>query len=147
MAGHRAHRRDGVDRTRFPTSGYLCVWLEWGRPVMSGPGSVIRSEREKANLAAAPSSRSQGASRTKCKPTSPPSTPGSSDGEGPTKPGSPLHPQFLDVSWHLLANGILYDDPGARFFELQHDPAVEGKRLQPRMEALGFEVSIAPATA
>jgi transposase len=54
---------------------------------------------------------------------------------------------ILDVSWHLLTNGALYDDPGARFFELRHDPAVEAKRLQRRIEDLGFEVSINPAAA
>lgn len=50
---------------------------------------------------------------------------------------------ILDVSWHLLTTGALYDDPGARFFELRHGPAMEAKRLQRRIEALGFEVSIA----
>jgi hypothetical protein len=35
-----------------------------------------------------------------------------------------------DVSLHLLTNGALYDDPGARFFELRQDPAVEARRLQ-----------------
>jgi hypothetical protein len=31
--------------------------------------------------------------------------------------------------------------------KLRHDPAVEAKRLQRRIEALRFEVSIAPAAA
>jgi len=53
----------------------------------------------------------------------------------------------LDVAWHLLTNGALYDDPGAGFFELRHDPAVEARRLQRRIEELGFEVSITAAAA
>jgi hypothetical protein len=49
---------------------------------------------------------------------------------------------LVNVAWHLLTNGALYDDPGARFFELRHDPAVKAKRLQRRIEALGFEVTL-----
>ena len=47
----------------------------------------------------------------------------------------------------MLTNGAVYDDPAARFFEIRQDPAVEAKRLQRRIEALGFAVSIAPAAA
>jgi hypothetical protein len=54
---------------------------------------------------------------------------------------------FLDVSWHLLANGTLYEDPGAQFFELRHDPEVEAKRLRHRIEDSGFDVSFAPPAA
>jgi len=68
------------------------------------------------------------------------------DRRGSNKATSVAH-SILDVSWHLLTNGALYDDPDARFFELRHDPAVEANRLQRRIEDLGFKVSIAPATA
>lgn len=54
---------------------------------------------------------------------------------------------ILNVTWHLVTNGALYDDPGADFFLLRHDPAVEAKRLQKRIEALGFDVTIAGAAA
>jgi hypothetical protein len=50
------------------------------------------------------------------------------------------------AAWHLLTNGVLYDDP-ARYFELRDDPAVEAKRLQRRIEALGFEVTLTGAAA
>ena len=49
-------------------------------------------------------------------------------------------------AWHLLTNGVLYDDR-ARNFELRDDPAVEAKRLQRRIEALGFEVTLTGAAA
>ncbi len=54
---------------------------------------------------------------------------------------------ILNVTWHLLTNGALYDDPGADYFLVRHDPAVEAKRLQKRIEAPGFEVTIGEAAA
>src|ERR1035437_10342198 len=102
---------------------------------MSRPGSVIPSARAKAQPGcSAHWSKQPGGRRAPRALTSPPSTPGSPDGEGPTRPPSPLPHSILDVSWRLLTNGALYDDPGARFFELRHDPAVEAKRLQRRIE-------------
>jgi len=46
-----------------------------------------------------------------------------------------------------LTSGALYDDPGADYFVLRHDPGVEARRLQKRIESLGFEVTIATAAA
>lgn len=37
--------------------------------------------------------------------------------------------------------------PDARLFELHHDPAVEAKRLQRRIETLGFEVTLTAKAA
>jgi hypothetical protein len=53
----------------------------------------------------------------------------------------------LAVAWHLLTTGSLYDDPGAQYFELRHDPAIEAKRLQRRIEALGFQVTMTEIAA
>ena len=49
---------------------------------------------------------------------------------------------MVAVAWHLLRNGALYEDPGADYFERRNDPAKEAKRLQRRIEALGFDVTI-----
>ena len=54
---------------------------------------------------------------------------------------------ILAVTWHLLTTGSLYEDPGARYFEQRHDPAIEAKRLQKRIEALGYEVIISSSAA
>jgi transposase len=54
---------------------------------------------------------------------------------------------ILDAAWHLLTNGTLYTDPGAGFFESRHDPRVEAKRLQRKIEVLGFEVNNTPTAA
>jgi len=50
---------------------------------------------------------------------------------------------MLETAWHLLSTGALYEDPGADYFERRHDPSVEAKRLQRRIEALGFAVTSA----
>jgi hypothetical protein len=46
-----------------------------------------------------------------------------------------------------LTTGAFYEDPGADYFLVRHDPAVEAKQLQKRIEALGFEVTIGSAAA
>lgn len=54
---------------------------------------------------------------------------------------------MLAVIWYVLTNGCFYEDPGADYFERRHDPAVEAKRLQARIEKLGFDVTISPKAA
>ena len=54
---------------------------------------------------------------------------------------------MLEVVWHLLTTGALYEDPGADYFNRRHDPAVEAKRLASRIEGLGFEVNLTPRAA
>ena len=54
---------------------------------------------------------------------------------------------ILAVIWHVLTNGCVYEDPGADYFERRYDPAVEAKRLQARIEALGFVVTMTPMAA
>jgi hypothetical protein len=53
----------------------------------------------------------------------------------------------LDVAWHLLTDCSLYTDPGATYFERRHDPAIEAKRLQRRIELLGYDVTISQLAA
>jgi hypothetical protein len=51
------------------------------------------------------------------------------------------------VAWHLLTNGEFYVDPGADYFNTRNDPAIEAKRLQRRIEALGFAVTVTETAA
>jgi hypothetical protein len=55
----------------------------------------------------------------------------------------------LDPERHLapLDHGRSLRRPRADYFLLRHDPAVEAKRLQKRIEALGFQVTIAATAA
>lgn len=66
---------------------------------------------------------------------------------GPNKAAVAVAHSILAVSWHLLTTGALYEDPGARYFEQRHDPSIEAKRLQKRIEALGFTVTLAEKAA
>ena len=66
---------------------------------------------------------------------------------GPNKAAVAVANSILAVIWHVLTNGSMYEDPGADYFERRHDPAVEAKRLQARIEALGFDVTLSPKAA
>lgn len=61
---------------------------------------------------------------------------------GPNKAVVAVANSMLAVSWHLLTNGTLYEDPGTDYFIKRHDPAIEAKRLQRRIESLGYEVTV-----
>jgi len=138
----------GVYMTRFPTSGHLCAWAGVAPANHESAGKRHPAGTRKGStwLQRALVEAARGASRTK-------GTYFSAQysrlarRRGSNKATIAVAHSILDVSWHLLTNGALYDDPGAQFFELRHDPAVEAKRLQRRIEDLGFDVSIAPAAA
>src|SRR6266567_492020 len=66
---------------------------------------------------------------------------------GPNKAAVAVANSMLAVIWHVLTHGCIYQDPGADYFERRHDPAIEAKRLQARIEALGFDVTLAPKAA
>ena len=138
----------GVDMTRFPTPGQLCAWAGVApashesagkrRPAGTRQGST--SLQIALVEAAKAASRSKGTyysaqySRLAKR-------------RGPNKATVAVAHSILDTTWHLLTNGTLYTDPGAQFFESRHDPRIEAKRLQRKIEALGYEVNISPAAA
>ena len=66
---------------------------------------------------------------------------------GPNKAAVAVANSILAVIWHVLTNGCFYEDPGADYFERRHDPVLEAKRLQTRIEALGFVVTMTPKAA
>ena len=66
---------------------------------------------------------------------------------GPNKASVAVAHSILAVAWHLLTNGALYDDPGAGYFERRNDPDHEAKRLQRRIEALGYQVTLTEKAA
>ena len=138
----------GVDMTRFPTSGHLCAWagVAPASHESAGKRQPVGTRHGSTWLQRALVEAARGASRTKGTYLSAQYS-RLARRRGSNKATIAVAHSILDVSWHLLTNGALYDDPGARFFELRHDPAVEAKRLQRRIEDLGFEVSIAPAAA
>ena len=66
---------------------------------------------------------------------------------GPNKASVAVAHSILAVAWHLLTNGSLYDDPGAQYFELRHDPAIEAKRFQRKIASLGYQVTMTEIAA
>jgi transposase len=133
----------GVDMTRFPTAGHLCAWAG----VAPASHESAGKHRPAGTRQGAPWLRrclieaAKAAARTK----------GSyfsaqyariARRRGPNKATVAVANSMLAVAWHLLTNGALYEDPGADYFERRNDPAREAKRLQRRIEALGFEVTI-----
>ena len=138
----------GVDMSRFPTPGHLCAWAGVApashesagkrRPHGTRHGStwLQRALVEAARAAARTRGTYFSAQYARI-----------ARRRGPNKAAIAVAHSILNVAWHLLRTGALYDDPGAEYFLMRHDPAVEAKRLQKRIEALGFEVTIAATAA
>ncbi len=53
---------------------------------------------------------------------------------------------ILEIAYHLLERGCDYQDLGADYFDRRRDAAAVARRLTKRLQALGFEVTLAPAT-
>jgi transposase len=138
----------GVDMTRFPTAGHLCAWAGVApasnesagkkRPVGTRHGStwLQRSLIEAARAAARTKGSYFSAQYSRI-----------ARRRGPNKAAVAVAHSILAVAWHLLTNGALYEDPGARYFELRNDPAIEAKRLQRRIESLGYTVTVSEKAA
>ncbi|HYX25203.1 MAG TPA: IS110 family transposase, partial [Thermoanaerobaculia bacterium] len=138
----------GVDMSRFPTAGHRCAWAGVApashesagkkRPAGTRHGSLwLRRVLIEVARAA---SRTRGSyfsaqyARIARR-------------RGPNKAAVAVANSILAVIWYVLTNGCFYEDPGADYFERRHDPVLEAKRLQARIEALGFDVTLSPKAA
>ncbi len=138
----------GIDMSRFPTAAHLCAWAGVApachesagkcRPHGTRHGStwLQRALIEAARAAARTKGTYFSAQYSRI-----------AHRRGPNKAAIAVAHSILNVTWHLLTAGALYEDPGADYFLLRHDPEVEARRLQKRIKALGFEVTIAAAAA
>lgn len=138
----------GADMTKFPTAGHLCAWAGVApashesagkrRPAGTRHGSpwLRRTLIEAARAAARTKGSYYSAQYQRI-----------ARRRGPNKAVVAVAHSMLETSWHLLTTGAFYQDPGADYFERRHDPAVEAKRLQHRIEALGFAVTITEKAA
>lgn len=137
----------GADMTMFPTPGHLRAWAGCHRPATSRRASADpRGHGSSPYLRRLLIDAARAAARTK----------GSyysaldariARRRGPNKTAVAVAHSMLECAWHLLTTGALYQDPGADYFERRHDPAIEAKRLQRRIEALGFAVTITERAA
>jgi transposase len=138
----------GADMARFPTAGHLCAWAGVApashesagkrRPAGTRQGSpwLRRTLIEAARAAARTKGSYYSALYSRI-----------ARRRGPNKAAVAVAHSMLETAWHLLTTGARYQDPGADYFALRHDPAIEAKRLQARIEALGFSVTIAEKAA
>ncbi len=133
----------GADMSRFPTAGHLCAWAGVApashesagkhRPAGTRQGApwLRRCLIEAAKAAARTKGSYLSAQYARI-----------ARRRGPNKATVAVANSILAVAWHLLTNGALYVDPGGDYYERRNDPAREAKRLQRRIEALGFAVTI-----
>ena len=133
----------GRDMSRFPTAGHLCTWAGVApvsyesagkrRPAGTRRGSpwLRRTLIEGARAAARSKGTYVSAQYARI-----------ARRRGPNKAAVAVANSILAVCWHLLSTGADYEDPGADYFERRRDPADESKRLQARIEALGFTVTL-----
>jgi transposase len=138
----------GADMRRFPTPGHLCAWAGVApashesagkrRPAGTrhGSPSLRRALIEAARAAARTRGTYYSAQYSRI-----------ARRRGPNKAAVAVAHSILATAWHLLTTGALYQDPGADYFERRNDPAVEAKRLQRRIEALGFTVTFTDKAA
>lgn len=138
----------GTDMSRFPTPGHLCASAGVApashesagkrRPYRTRHGSIWlqRTLIEAARAAARTEGTYFSAQYLRI-----------ARRRGPNKAAIAVAHSILSVTWHLLTTGALYDDPGSDYFILRHNPDVEAKRLQKRIEALGYEVTLSNTAA
>ena len=138
----------GVDMSRFPTAGHLCAWAGVApashesagkhRPAGTRKGApwLRRALIESAKAAARTKGSYFSARYSRI-----------AKRRGPNKATVAVANSILAVAWHLLSTGSLYIDPGAGYFDQRNDPAREAKRIQHRIESLGFEVTLTKTAA
>lgn len=138
----------GADMSRFPSPGHLCAWAGLApasyesagkrRPAGTRHGApwLRRTLIEAARAAARTKGSYFSAQYARI-----------AKRRGPNKATVAVAHSMLDVVWHLLSTNTTYIDPGAGYFDQRHDPAMEAKRLQKRIEALGFAVTVTPQVA
>jgi transposase len=138
----------GADMSRFPTPGQFCAWAGLApasnesagkrRPAGTKHGStwLRRAMIEAARAAANTKGSYFNAQYSRI-----------AKRRGPNKAAVAVAHSMLEVIWHLLTSGELYQDLGADYYQRRHDPVAEAKRLTRRIEALGYQVTITPHAA
>ena len=133
----------GVDMTGFATAGQLCAWAAVAPASHESAGKrrPAGTRQGSTSLQIALVQAAKAASRTKGTYSSAHYSRLAKRG-GANRATVAVAHSIWDVAWHLLTNATLYNDPRAQLFESPHDPEVEAKRLQRKIEALGFEVNL-----
>ncbi len=138
----------GPDMSRFPIPEQLCAWAGVApashrsagkhRPAGTRPGAPwLRRTLLPAARAAARTKNSYFSAQY----------PRIARRRGPNTAAVAVANSLVRVVWHVLSTGAFYEDLGADYFERRDDPARQAARLQQRLEALGYSVTISEKAA
>ena len=134
--------------SKFPTAEHLCAWAglapasyesaskRRSAGTRHGSTSLRRAMIEAARAAARSKGTYSSAQYARI-----------ARRRGPNKAAVTVANSMLNVAWHLLTNGELYQDLGANYFESHNDPTVQVKRMSKRIEALRFDVTVTERVA
>ena len=138
----------GADMSRFPTAGHLASWAGVcpGNNESAGKHHSGRTRKGDTWLRAALGEAAAAAANSK---------------------GTYLQAQYrrlavrrakkralvavghsiLTATWHMISNGVEYQDLGAAHFLTRIDPARRTSRLIDQLHQLGYQVQLTPASA
>lgn len=133
----------GADMSRFPSAGDLASWAGVcpGNHESAGKRRKVSTPPGNSWLKRALTESARAAVRTK----------GSYFGaqyrqiarrRGPNKAAVAVAHSLVDVIWHLLTTGEVFEDLGDDYFQRRHDPQRQARRLVTQLEELGFRVTI-----
>lgn len=137
----------GVDMSRFPTSGHFASWAGMcpGNHESAGKRKSGRARKGPKWLGVHLAEAASAAGRSK----------GTYLGAqhhrltgriGYPKANKAVGHSILVAAWHILGNGVPYEDLGEDWF-VKRRPEAHARRLAKQIEALGFNVEITPAEA
>ena len=140
----------GADMARFPTAGDLASWTGVCPGSHESAGRRRRVSTTPGNqwLRRALIEAARAAARTK----------GSYFGaqyrqiarrRGPNKAAVAVAHSLIELVWHLLSTGEVFQDLGEDYYARRQDPAKRARRLVTQLEDLGYAVTLEapPATA
>lgn len=139
----------GVDMTRFPTAGHLASWagLCPGNHESAGKRRSGKARKGNAALRTALCEAAWAAGHTKsgylpaqyrrfCR---------RFGKRNENKATFALAHTLIVIIWHILANGVDYQDLGDDYFDRRHDAAARQRHLVRELEKLGHTVTLEPA--
>lgn len=133
----------GADMKRFPSPGDLASWTGVcpGNHESAGKRRHVGTSPGNRWLRRALIEAARAAARTK----------GSYFGaqyrqiarrRGPNKAAVAVAHSLIDVIWHLLSTGQIYQDLGDDYFQRRRDPERQTRRLVHQLEELGYTVTL-----